>query len=30
LSRTKFNNVIAANNHISDAQVALPWAFPAL
>lgn len=30
LSRTSFNNVIAANNHISDAQVALPWAFPAL
>jgi hypothetical protein len=29
LSRTKFNNVIASNNHISDAQVALPWAFPA-
>jgi hypothetical protein len=29
LSRTQFNNVIAANNHISDAQIALPWAFPA-
>jgi hypothetical protein len=30
LSRTKFNNVIASNNHISDAQVALPWTFPVL
>ena len=30
LSRTKFNNVIASNNHISDAQVALPWSFPVL
>jgi uncharacterized protein (DUF697 family) len=30
LSRTQFNNVIAANNHITDAQVALPWAFPVL
>jgi hypothetical protein len=30
LSRTSFNNVISANNHISDAQVALPWAFPVL
>lgn len=30
LSRTKFNNVISANNHISDAQIALPWAFPVL
>ncbi len=29
LSQTQFNNVIAANNHISDAQIALPWAFPA-
>jgi hypothetical protein len=29
LTRTQFNNVIASNNHISDAQVALPWAFPA-
>ena len=30
LTRTSYNNVIAANNHISDAQVALPWAFPVL
>jgi hypothetical protein len=30
LSHTQFNNVIAANNHISDAQVALPWTFPVL
>jgi hypothetical protein len=30
LSHTQFNNLIAANNHISDAQVALPWTFPVL
>jgi hypothetical protein len=30
LTHTKFDNVIAANNHISDAQVALPWTFPVL
>jgi hypothetical protein len=30
LTHTQFNNAIAANNHISDAQVALPWAFPVL
>ena len=33
VSRTTFNNFIATNNRISDAQVALPWAglsgFPA-
>jgi hypothetical protein len=33
MSRTTFNNFIAKNDHISDAQVALPWSglsgFPA-